>query len=358
MYNIHLLPAAYGDSVLIEYGESKSRYILIDGGPYYNFEELIEGMKRVAPSIKELELLVITHIDIDHIDGIVTLLKRDKLPFKIREVWFNGYDEINDFSDFLGVLQGEFISKLIEIKKLPHNKSFQGNAVVVEDYNELPVIKLRDGMTLSLLSPGKTGLQKLHAEWKKQIKKYGKGADFAKKLEEDSRYDSASGLLGDLPIEKLQELKVSGDKSAPNGSSIAFIGNFQGKSCLFAADATSDYLLEAITPFLIKNNLDHLKLDAWKLSHHGSKKSNLDKLMKKIDCKNILISSNGSKFQHPDQECIAKLLKNNGPDLRFYFNYKTEFNKRWSDTTLHKDYNYKTFYPKNESAPGITLRLI
>lgn len=358
MYNIHLLPAAYGDSILIEYGTGTPRHILIDGGPYYNFEELIAGLKRVAPELKTLELLVLTHIDIDHLDGIVTMLNRDKLPFKIKEVWFNGYDQIEKFGDVLGALQGEYISELIKAKKLTHNKSFKGDAVFINDYKKLPVIKLGDGMTLTLLNPGKVALEKLHAEWKKQIKKYGTGPDFAKKLGEDTRYESDSDILGEISIDQLQQAKVTGDHTAPNGSTIAFIGTFKGKSCLFSGDATSDYLLNAIDPLLEKSGKDRLKLDAWKLAHHGSKKSTLEILMKKIDCKKILVSSNGAKFGHPNEETIAKLLKNNSPNLEFYFNYKTEHNERWSDDALQKKYKYKTVYPSNPDKPGITLKLI
>jgi beta-lactamase superfamily II metal-dependent hydrolase len=358
MYNIHLLPAAYGDAVLVEYGNGAPKYILIDGGPYYNFEKLVAGLKRVAPKLKELELLVITHIDIDHIDGIVTFLKRDKLPFKIKDIWYNGYDQMDDFRDVLGVLQGEYISSLIQTKGLPHNKSFKRNAVVVTDYKKLPVIKLTGGMTLTLLSPGKMALEKLHAVWKKDIKKYGADPDFVKKIEEDTRYDADDDILGEISIEALQKLKVTGDKAPANGSSIAFIGTFDGRSCLFAADATSDYLLEAINPMLEKSGKERLKLDAWKLAHHASKKSTLEKLMKKIDCKKLLVSTNGAKFSHPDAAAIAKLLKNNGPGLQFYFNYKTEFNERWANAALQNEYKYKAFYPKNISKPGITLKLL
>lgn len=357
MYKIHLLPAAYGDAVLVEYGKTSPRYFLIDGGPYYNFEDLAAGIKRVAPKLKTLELLVITHIDIDHIDGIVTILKRAKLPFKIKDVWFNGYDQVEGISDTLGVLQGEYISELIEDKDLPHNKSFKGNPVVVKDYKKPPVIKLTGDMNLTLLSPGKIALEKLHAEWKKLVKKYGKDPDFGQLLEEDKRYDSDDDILGDLSIEKLQETKVAGDKAIANGSSIAFIGTYGGKSCLFAADATSDYLLEAIDPILNKTGKSRLKLDAWKLAHHGSKKSTLDKLMKKIDCKKLLVSSNGAKFKHPDQATIAKLLKHNGPNLQIYFNYSTEFNERWSDPDLQDEYKFKAYYPKNPDKPGISLKL-
>lgn len=356
MYNIHLLPASYGDSILIEYGTSSSKFILIDGGPSDNFDELVAGLKRVAPKLKTLELLVLTHIDIDHLDGIITMLNRDKLPFKIKEVWFNGCEQIIHFGDTLGVLQGEYISSLIGQKKLMQNKHFKGNAVYVSDYAKLPVINF-GGMSLTLLSPGDAALEKLYTTWIKEIKKFGDNTDFLKKLGKDKRYASVTDILGEPTIEQLQNTHVSGDTSVPNGSSIAFIATFEGKSCLFAGDATSDYLLKAINPLIEKSGKERLKVDAWKLGHHGSKRSTLEKLMEKIDCKKILLSSNGKKFKHPDKETIAKLLKNNGPNIQLYFNYKTIFNEKWDDRSLQQKYKYKVNYPKNEGIPGITLKL-
>jgi hypothetical protein len=319
---------------------------------------MVAGLKRVAPNLTTLELLVITHIDIDHIDGIVTLLNRDTLPFTIKEVWFNGYDQIDEFGDVLGELQGEYMSRLIQARNLSLNTSFGGGPVLVEDYDQLPVIPLVDGMELTLLSPGSTALGRLHKEWKEEIKKYGDDPDFNKKLEEDARYESDDDILGDLTIEQLQNAQVSADKSAPNESSISFIATYKGKTCLFAADCTSDYLLKAIQPILDKNGKDRLKLDVWKLAHHGSKSSTLEKLMKKIDCKKLLVSTNGANYKHPHPECIAKLLKHNGPNVRFYFNYKTEFNQRWSNTDEQNQFKFKTSYPTKSAGKGITLKLL
>ena len=168
MYNIHLLPALFGDSILIEYGKkTKPSYILIDGGPFYGFSKMMKGLKKAAPKLKELELLIVTHIDIDHIDGIVKLLNQKKLPFTIKEVWFNGYDEIKDLkSDILGTKQGEYSSLLIKEKGLKQNETFfKGKAVMVNDYNKLPSFSLKGGMEITLLSPGKEGLVKLKNLW-------------------------------------------------------------------------------------------------------------------------------------------------------------------------------------------------
>ena len=355
MYNIHLLPAMFGDSILIEYGsKTKPRYILIDGGPFFAFDEVIPALKKVAPKLKELELLVITHIDIDHIDGTITMLNQPELPFKVKDIWFNGYNQIKNIKDdTLGALQGEYVSILIKKHKLPHNKALKGKPVMVSDYKKLPVIPLTGGMKLTLLSPGKGALVNLKKVWDKEVEEIEKKSTLEDRWKNEKRYSQLiSDMLG-LNVDKLMKAAVSGDKSAANQSSIAFIATFEKKSCLFAGDATSDFLLKAINPMLAEKKL---KLDAWKLAHHGSKKSNLVALMQKIDTKKMLVSSDGSRYGHPDPECIAKLLgENKNTGISFYFNYLSEKNKIWKDQALQKKYKYSTNYPDGEF--GITVAL-
>lgn len=358
MYTVHLLPALFGDSILVEYGpKAAPRYILIDGGPYFAFPRLYPALKKVAPKLKELELLVITHIDIDHIDGTIVLLNQDKLPFKIKQVWFNGYKQIRSLkSDLLGALQGEYISKLIAKKKLPLNKAFNGAAVMVPDYNDLPEIKLPGGMVITLLSPGKEALVKLKARWDKEIKKVNKRSSVEERWKKAKGYrQRASDLLG-TDIKKLQQTKKSPDKSVANQSSIAFIAACEGKTCLFAGDATSDSLLKAITPVLEKTGKRRLALTAWKLAHHGSGKSNQPELMQKIATGKLLVSSDGSRYKHPDPECIAQLIGYTGPGLTFYFNYRTGINKEWDQQRLQHINKYKAVYPPSNDF-GITIKL-
>lgn len=359
MYNIHLLPASFGDSILIEYGKVKKRYILIDGGPYFVFEDVMKALKRVAPGIKELELLVITHVDIDHIDGTIALLNQQALPFKIKEVWYNGFEEMKEAaSDLLGVLQGEYVSQLLKMKKLPHNTKFANKAVMAPDKGPLPVIKLTGGMQLTLLAPTKQGLANMLAKWKEEVKEIGDAATVQKRLKEDTRYDiPINDLLGALKVEDLQKAVVKGDNSEANGSSIAFIGTFEGKSCLFAGDAFTDCLKPSVQKLLNASGKKRLPLNAWKIAHHGSKKSTLEELMSMIETKHILVSSDGKRYGHPDPETIAKLIKQEGPGVTFHFNYKTKLNDMWDSKTWQTKYNYIAKYPTVEGQDGISLSL-
>jgi beta-lactamase superfamily II metal-dependent hydrolase len=348
MYNVHLLPAAFGDGILIEYGQpGDEHYILIDGGPYYNFEKLADAIKQVAPKLQTIDLLVITHIDIDHIDGIITLLNQNNLPYTINEVWFNGYNELKTLeqikpSDWLGEVQGEYLSNLIKKRKLVHNDTyFKGMAVCVVDYNSLPVVNITGGMELTILSPGINDLFTQRNAWKKAIDKIGGEEEIMKRWKKEKRYP------GDILGDELGGAEES-DSSVPNRSSIAFLAKFDNKTVLFAADTPTDRMLKAIDPILVKTKKERLTINGWKLAHHGSKKSTHTELMQKIDCNNMLISSNGARYFHPDRECIENLLKING-NVNLYFNYKSDYNKEWEDKN-------NTYYPP-EGKTGISVSI-
>jgi beta-lactamase superfamily II metal-dependent hydrolase len=347
MYNIHLLPASFGDAILIEYGEAEPHYILIDGGPYFMFDEVMAALKPF--NIKTIELLIVTHIDIDHIDGTIRLLNTDPLPFKIEEVWYNGFAQLPKAKDILGAAQGEYLSELIKKKRIPHNIAFDTAAVKVEDANHPKEIQLQGGMQITLLSPTEAALKALAPVWRKEIAKIGTAVDFAERLRTDRRYRELSpDLMGGEPKEHV-------DDSPANRSSIAFIGSYEGKRCLFAGDSPTAELLPAIEHLLTIEGGNRLRLDAWKLAHHGSRRSTQASLMEKIDCKQILVSTDGKRFQHPDAECIDNVVKINGPKVHLHFNYTSGFNKPWADEEQKKAQHFQSHYPPNGS--GITLRL-
>lgn len=153
MFNIHLLPAGYGDSLLIEYGNRKTEsYLLIDGGIHYAYEDVMAAIKEVAPNLKTIDLFVVTHIDTDHIDGAIMMLNDDSFPYKIKEIWFNGWDQISQ-SDLLGERQGEYLSALIKIKDVPHNTSFLNGVASLKKDNKPFEVEIAGGMKLLLLSP-------------------------------------------------------------------------------------------------------------------------------------------------------------------------------------------------------------
>jgi beta-lactamase superfamily II metal-dependent hydrolase len=357
MFNVHLLPGGFGDAILIEYGKRVPRYILVDGGPYYNFGEVLKGMKRVAPGLKTLELLVVTHIDIDHIDGLLVWLNQETLPVRIKDVWFNGYAQMEEFvkEDQLGVLQGELFSQVLKNHRLPHNKAFGGKAVVGRDLANLPSIRLMTGMMITVLAPRPEGLTRMLSVWDKALEDIGDEAAVKARLESDHRYNQDLGdLLGDDTIPEMMEAISPHDTSPANQSSIAFMAEFEGKRLLMAGDSPTRDLLPALDT--LKGNAPTLYLDAWKLAHHGSRKSNQPEIMANVHCPKVLVSSDGKRYKHPDKECIAKLLKYQQGPTTFYFNYRSESNGFWDDPALQSRFHFETRYPP-DGETGITIAL-
>jgi glyoxylase-like metal-dependent hydrolase (beta-lactamase superfamily II) len=96
---IKLLKAGNGDSILFSFNDGNdNRNILIDGGvsdTYYSQNTNLYGdLKTELDSITKkgevIDLLVLTHIDNDHICGLLKWFEIDKIAHEmVRNVWFN-----------------------------------------------------------------------------------------------------------------------------------------------------------------------------------------------------------------------------------------------------------------------------
>ena len=75
MFKLRVLQAEFGDCLILEYGTAaQPRYILIDGGPSSIYENhLREELRAIAASGGELEVMVLSHVDKDHVIGLLDL---------------------------------------------------------------------------------------------------------------------------------------------------------------------------------------------------------------------------------------------------------------------------------------------
>ena len=111
MLTVEMLPARNGDALLVTWGlESTPHRMLIDGGLASAYSAVAKRL-RTLPGV--IDLLVVSHIDRDHIGGVVKLLENDTFASRFGAVWFNGRDHVEQFSDLLGVLDAERLSDLI-----------------------------------------------------------------------------------------------------------------------------------------------------------------------------------------------------------------------------------------------------
>jgi hypothetical protein len=360
VFRIEMLPALHGDALWIEYGETDDLHrVLIDGGPVTTYKSLAERLARVPGNERFFELIVLTHVDGDHVEGLVRLFADKPLPFSVDKVIFNGWRQMERSHGLLGALQGEFLSALLVNRAASAWDPDAAPWVVLKD-GALPSLELPGGMKLTLLSPDAPRLQAMAKAWKKAVDKAGlQPGDLEAawtKLAQRKKFLPKKGLLGAAPdLDRLLQDQFKIDAAKANGSSIAFLAEYAGKSALLLGDAFPDVVAASIKRLLKARGQRKLKVDAVKVAHHGSKNNTNDELLALIDCPSYLISTNGAQFRHPDKACIARILKVGKP-ARLVFNYRSEFTRPWLDRASQQKYGYVALVRKDsELSIPVTL---
>jgi len=359
MLNIELIQAAQGDCIWIEYGEDTDALhrILIDGGTSGTYKYLKKRIKALAPDERHFELLVITHIDADHIAGILKIFEEDELGVSFADIWFNGYQHLGK-TGVRGVIQGEQLTAYLTKPYISWNQAFNGKAACVDRRKKFSAIALAGGMHLTLFSPTKKALSKLKPKWTKELQKAGllvdnRALDTDISSTDHDRSDTVSQTAL-IDIDSLAETPFESDTSLTNGSSIAFLAEYDNKKMLFSGDAYATTLLQSIKKYL--SDCELLYLDLFKIPHHGSDGNISKQLLERIRCSKYLISANGAYHHHPDKIAIARIIKYGGHRSDIYFNYLSKYNKMWHDPLLEEKYHYQAHYPDDDER-GISISI-
>ncbi len=349
MFDIEMLPAEEGDALWIEYGDPDAPHrVLIDCGRKATATPILERVEALGQV--NFDLFVMTHVDRDHIEGAIPFLEQTSDDVTFDDVWFNGWDQIRDL---LGVRQGDRFSDLLEEKGLPWNratsdgKSSKPRPIKVPYRGGLQTFVLAGGMELTVLSPNTAGLKRLAGVYKRELKDIAPDKLLRSRADRPQPVDPhAYNLLGDADTEP------DVDTTATNESSIAFLAEYGGRSVLFTGDAHPGVLQSSIEKLLAKRNMtgQRLRLDAHKISHHGSAGAITKELLSLTDCSRYLVTSNGKIHYHPDRPAIARIIAHGGDRPKLYFNYRSDFTAMWDDPILRSRYpTYVPLYPEDGS---------
>jgi hypothetical protein len=293
-----------------------------------------------------------THVDADHIGGALPLFKAVRRGLTFGDVWFNGWRHL---SGALGPRQGEMFTTAIEDFRLAWNAWQDGGPIAATD-GDVSEHELPGGLRLTLLSPTTTQLRRLAPVWARELRRAG--------LEPGGRVDYSRFLRGtpsqSSDVDALAESPFRPDAAPANGSSIAVLAEFGGAALLLGADAHSTVLEQSVRTLLASRGQERLRLDAFKLPHHGSQGNLSCGLLQLLDCRNYLVSTNGDHFGHPDREAIARVIRYGrvgDEKTALHFNYRTGFNQFWANEELQERYGYTARFPA-EGEQGLTLSLL
>jgi beta-lactamase superfamily II metal-dependent hydrolase len=341
-----MFPALDGDCLLISWGSpEKLWHMLIDLGRGQTY-------KKIRPELQALgvlELLVISHIDADHIAGTIPMIREEEAPFVPKRVWYNALPHLIAARDRhaqvepFGARQGEKLARGIVHLNWPWNREFASEIVSTDSEEAKAAIHLDGGLTLRLLSPNDVGLIALIPQWQKELARA-----MVRPFDPDEEEDPLGAQFepfGTVNVNGLADEAYSADPTEANGSAIAFVAEFDGKRMLLAADAHSEVLEEAIKPLADAED-GRYRVDLFKVSHHGSKANTSKNFPKLISCSHFAFSTNGDRHEHPDPQTIARFLKEfEETDKTLYFNYRQPWTELWDSLSLQRRWNYDCIFP-------------
>ena len=365
MLEITALPARQGDALWIRWGYPDAPHqMFVDMGTEPIGKGIRTRLEALDPERRRFDLLVISHIDADHIGGVLTAVAEAEEELEglaFDDVWFNGYDHLHGKRvapdpaiEPMGGVQGERLSHWLRGQSW--NRAFDHHAVCRDPEADPLVVELHDGMKLTVLGPTPERMRNLIDKWAEEVRKaIDKGSldpDIVTPgIEAMGRWDGPPVLDTEQDLEDLADSHSKHDRAQANGSSIVLLLEYHGRRVLLTGDAFADDLSEAIA----KVSPDGpLALDLCKLPHHGSRNNVHRELVEAVRCGNWLISTDGTVFKHPDAEAVARVIRY-APSSRLLFNEPSEYNSYWDDADWKARFGYSAEYGTAED--GVVIRL-
>lgn len=321
MSKIHFLPVYHGDSFVIECDKGDQHgVVVVDGGPSGGANFLKPKLEQVGTP----DLLVLTHFDGDHIQGLIDYIEycQGRLKVPAKEVWANCAGDVKVEDDNFSPESLCSAKQGVQLARLLNNMARTGEMTWRDDIVE-GVIQDYPFASIEVISPTEE-MQKLaigQQEEAAQLESVMSISDDDMEKMKKTRDDDI-----DTPLDILAQGKPSAPdkkKDVPNASSIAFILRCDGLSVLMLGDSFPQNV-EAYLRSQGYSEDKPLEVDFVKVAHHGSKHNTSNELLDIIKCNHYLISTNGSIFRHPDRDSIAHILchpkRDRGEKVHLYFN--------------------------------------
>lgn len=378
---IHFLPARAGDCFVLEFDDKNC--ILIDSGYQVTYrEELKPLLQKLAEKGCKIVLMIITHIDEDHILGAISFLEDNGNAdhpqiIQVDEIWHNGIfntimnserflrrktenvpeKTVKEYKTICGILKAQLPGEAGLISA-PQSKTFEEVCAkyhykVNRGFDRRCVVKSKSccfgNCEVQVLSPGMTELEKLGKILDRElIRTFGKDylwkrtEEFGELLELITLYQGADApgnftmrqiSAGTGDIQKWLGTSNLAEMNEINCASIVVVIRYKGLKFLFMGDSESELWKEQLEP----------KYDLIKVSHHGSTKPNLA-WMESTKARKLLISTNGGRHRHPEDEFLARVMMGDFEEL--YFNY--DIQRKSAILAMQEKYHFRAEFQKRE----------
>jgi beta-lactamase superfamily II metal-dependent hydrolase len=320
MLRLHVIQAQFGDCLLLEFGTAQHpRYVLVDGGPSGTYAaDLQPALREIVGRGGKLDLVVLSHIDNDHIVGILDLfadLEESQASarspeFSIANFWYNAFDRTIDPTGevaqqlqsvmamasvtmpatagaFFGLREGNRLRLMAQKLGIARNKGFKSDLILVETARK--AIKYGP-LALTVAGPNRANLKALQSEWLEWL---------AATTERISSDPATAAMV---------------DRSVPNLSSVVLLAECNGKTVLLTGDARGDHILDGLgAAGLAKRG--RLHVDVLKVQHHGSHRNADEKFFRAVTADIYVLSANG-RYGNPDFRTLQWIVNGARADNR------------------------------------------
>lgn len=335
IFTLETLRARHGDCLILHWGdEDDPQRILVDGGAARVYDEFLRPRLeelRGDDDVLRFRLLVISHIDDDHVNGILDLMKElrrasernDPIPYRFQTLWHNAFDDVLGNEEKARALVEEASKTVGGAAALDPENLPAG--LPVEEHSGLVLASVRqgrqlrldaealgiavnqtasgqgglltagiaenlgDGLAVRLLGPSREQVDELQEEWDDYLEEKGMG-------------------------QVLDEAEVAEfvDGSVFNLASLVLLVEKDGKTMLLTGDARGDHVLEAVEEADLFGPSGHLHVDVLKMPHHGSDRNVDHVFFERITADHYVFSGDG-RHGNPEPATYRMLLANRLP---------------------------------------------
>ena len=369
--------------------DNESQYvIMVDCGKYTKplKEYLINTLKN------QIDLLIATHIDGDHIQGIATMLEEHK-DLIIKKIWFNCYRrkenteyiELNEQQKIIlnhikNIFPVEFDA--INYKEISANQgitlaqrilcNIELKNVWKKEYitNETEDFKIPgDFGKIKFLAPKQDALQAIENKFKNAFNKYfmqiwNESIENGEELQEllirlvdsyEKKFigkpiSAKTNIVYDATYVRNQAKEEDADNSDTNYSSIAFMLECGEHKIAMLGDAFASTLEETIDDKYKEINKPII-CDAIKISHHGSNGNSSKALFERINS-NLYFIPGGKGEKYPTWGTLGRISETNKEEQekKIVFSHKCSMTEKihGMEEDQKKILNVKTIISEEE----------
>lgn len=298
-----------GDAIALRFGENlveapeTQTVVVIDGGTKESGQKLVDHI-RTHYGTNQVNLIVSTHPDADHVSGLTVVLENLKVGQLLMHRPWEHAAEVKDLFKSgkltVGTLEDK-LEKALQGAKDLEDLAFKKNIEVVEPFAG---VGNKSG-SLMVLGPTRDYYQSLLPDFRRTPAAKEDKATILGGLAKTAA-EAMKWIAESLSFETLKD---DGETPAENNSSVILLGTFGEDRVLFTGDAGIPALTGA-ADYAVSKGIDLTNLKVMQVPHHGSRRNVGPTILNRVKAKTAIVSAaRKGEPKHPAKKVVNALIR-------------------------------------------------